>query len=344
MTNCLKEFEIPVVVFFFTRDDLILQVIDRISQVKPKKLYLFSDGGRNETEHKKVIECRNKVENAINWECNVIKNYSDKNRGVYESIGKGAQWVFEQEEKAIFLEDDNLPEISFFEYCKEMLERYELDNRILWVCGTNYLEKFEPSDGSSYMFTKHLLPCGWASWANKFLKYYDGDLEGLENPGLIEKIKYSYENKQLFKQQLYNFYGTYYKIRNKKPVSWDYQMCFSIRANSVYGISPKYNQIKNIGVDERSTHGGTSLSKVMTRRFCGMGSKELTFPLKHPKYVIMDNEYEKKVGNIILQPLYRRIMYVVVRKIKIFLGFNKYESFSLKSLQDKIKERLRCEN
>ena len=51
-------FDIPVVVFFFTRDDLILQVIERISQVKPKKIYLFSDGGRTVEEHRTVLKCR----------------------------------------------------------------------------------------------------------------------------------------------------------------------------------------------------------------------------------------------------------------------------------------------
>ena len=338
MSDKMNNFEIPVVVFFFTRDDLILQVIDRISKVKPQKIYLFSDGGRNPEEHKKVLDCRKKVEKALNRECEVIKNYAEKNRGVYESIGKGAQWVFEHEEKAIFLEDDNLPELSFFRYCKELLELYENDDRILWICGTNYLESFEPSDGSSYMFTKHLLPCGWASWSNKFLRYYDGELNGLEEPGIEEKIKYSYENKALFKQQIYNFNGTYYKLRNNKDVSWDYQMCFSLRANSVYGISPKKNQIKNIGVDERSTHGGTSLKKVMTRRFCGMGSKELEFPLKHPKFVIVDNEYESRISNIILQPLSMRIIYSIVRKIKPLLGFEKYESVSLRAIKEKVKK------
>ena len=333
----MERFSMPVVLFFFKREDLILQVLERVAQVKPCKLYLFSDGGRNEKEWEIVNHCRDKVEESINWDCEIIRNYADKNRGVYESIGKGALWVFERESQAIFLEDDNLPEISFFQYCKEMLDMYKNDSRILWVCGTNYLEKFSPSDGSSYMFTKHLLPCGWASWSNKFTEFYDGELKGLETPEIIEQLKYSYEDKRLFRQQLYNFQGTYDKLRSGKSVSWDHQMCFSLRYHNVLGISPKFNQIKNIGVDMRSTHGGTSLNKVMTRRFCGMESIPMEFPLKHPTHIMVNNFYEKSIGNIILQPFFKRVIYKIVRIIKPLFGFGKYDSVSLVELKKKIR-------
>lgn len=332
----MEAFNIPIVLFFFKREDLILQVLERVAQVKPRKLYLFSDGGRSEEEWKIVKKCRESVEKKIDWECDVVRNYADVNRGVYESIGKGAMWVLSHEDMAIFLEDDNLPEITFFEYCKQMLQKYKNDNRILWVCGTNYLEEYYPVDNSSYMFTKHLLPCGWASWSEKFLSMYDGDLNGLEEEGILDNLKYSYENKALYRQQLYNFKGTYEKIRSAKMVSWDHQMCFSLRCNNVLGISPCRNQIKNIGVDSRSTHGGTSLNKVMTKRFCGMESKQLSLPLKHPKHVMVDSTYEKLICKIITQPLHRRIIYRIVRAIKPIFGFGKYDSVSLKKIKENI--------
>ena len=165
-------FDIPVVVFFFNRPDMILQIMDRIAQVKPRRMYLFCDGGRNEAEWELVHACRRAVEARIDWDCEIIRNYADTNRGVYETIGKGACWVFQREEKAIFLEDDNLPELTFFPYCREMLERYENDRRVLWVCGTNYLQKYQPADGSSYVFTKHLLPCGIVGGAAWFIYYF----------------------------------------------------------------------------------------------------------------------------------------------------------------------------
>ena len=329
-------FDIPVVVFFFNRPDLILQIMDRIAQVKPRRMYLFCDGGRTEAEWELVHTCRRAVEARIDWDCEIIRNYAEKNRGVYETIGKGACWVFQQEEKAIFLEDDNLPEVTFFPYCREMLERYEKDRRVLWVCGTNYLQKYQPADGSSYVFTKHLLPCGWASWASKFPEMYDGDLQQLKKPGMLEKLRFSYENKALFRQQIYNMEGTWEKLRSGSRVSWDHQMCFSIRASSAYGISPMHNQIRNIGADERSTHGGTGMHKVMTRRFCGIESYPLDFPLVHPDCVMMDPHFEQATANIILMPLGRRFLVKVIRIIKPLFGFGKYESVSLAALRNKL--------
>ncbi len=332
-------FDIPIVVFFFNRDDLIVKIIDRISEIKPKKMYLMSDAGRNPEEAEMVNKTRAAVEQRITWDCEIVKNYAETNRGVYQSIGKGAQWVFEREREAIFLEDDNLPELTFFAYCKELLEKYRDDNRILWICGTNYLTDYTPADGSSYMFTKHLLPCGWASWSHKFLRYYDGEMNGMEAKKIEKLLCYSYEDKALYRQQIYNFKGTYYKLRHSQRVSWDHQMCFSLRYNNMLGISPSKNQIKNIGADERSTHGGTGLNKVMTRRFCGMDSKPLEFPLIHPDHVMVDAEYEYKIGKIILQPLSKRIVYKIVRLIKPFLGFGPYDSVSLAAIKKKFKRQ-----
>ena len=303
----MEQFDIPVCLFIFQRKDTVLRIIDRISQVKPKKIYLMSDQGRNEEEKKRVQECREAVEGAINWNCEVIKDYAAENRGVFENIGMGAMRVFSQEEVAIFLEDDNLPEITFFSYCKQMLEKYKDNDRVVWICGTNYLGKYESSSGESYMFTQHLLPCGWASWRKKYTKYYDSFFDTF-NETIKERIKPLYRNNPLYKQQMEVIQREYDRMKNGERFrSWDYQMCLSIRANDLVGISPANNQIKNIGVDAFSEHGGVTFADKMTKRFCGMDSYPLEFPLKEPQTVLMDPIYEKRIGNIILYPLDWRI-------------------------------------
>lgn len=325
----MKNFDIPIVLFFFRRSEKIVKIIEVLSVIKPQKLYLISDGPRNSSEEIEVNNCREAVENAINWNCNIIKNYAPVNKGVYDRIGLGAKWVFEQEEKAIFLEDDNLPDQSFFKFCEELLEKFVDDSRVLWICGTNYLENYEPEDGASYVFTKHLMPCGWASWSDKFQKYYDGELELLNDKSLVERIKKQYTNKALSRQQLHSFYRTKHLLNvDPRSSSWDHQMAFSIRAHNVFGIAPKVNLIKNIGVDEFSEHGGNSFSNEMTRRFCGMDLLSLEFPLVHPKTVLQDIEYERKIGNLILYPFHIRLGRNVIRLIKPILGINKYDSFN----------------
>lgn len=316
-----KEFNIPIALIIFKRKDTVLQIVKRLKEVGAKKIYLISDQGRNEEEIQKVREARQAIEAAIDWDCDVEKNYAESNRGVYGNIALGAKWVFEREKWAIFLEDDNLPELTFFPYCEELLERYENDTRIMWICGTNYLGKCQPYDGASYMFTKHMLPCGWASWSKKFLKFYDGEIELFRDPCVRKRFLEDFPNKAM--RDVYEAPLLRYEKELKEgkyPYSWDYQMCLTVRANSMFGISPACNQIKNIGVDMDSEHGGNSMNKVMTRRFCGMPSYPLELPLKHPKAVMTDLEYEKKINYIVTPPLYMRLRHIIAKSLKCLMG------------------------
>lgn len=315
----MNQFDIPVVLFIFKRDKAV-DIVKRISQVKPKKLYIMADQGRNDKEKEEALLCRKMVEDAIDWDCEVVKNYAEENRGVYENIGMGAIWVLRREKWAIFLEDDNLPEVTFFDFCSEMLQRYEDDSRVLWICGTNYLGDYKPQSGHSYVFTRHMLPCGWASWSNKFEKFYDGELKLTENDVVMQNIGDVYCNKKVFKQYKFSWMGEKHKMINGgKPVSWDYQMDFSIKANNLFGICPCKNQIKNIGVDEFSIHGGSSFTGVMTRRFCGMDSYPLEFPLNHPQSLLIDPVFERKIGKIILYPLRYRVRFGIIRAVRKIL-------------------------
>lgn len=320
----MEQFDIPIVVFLFKRTEKTVRIIKEISKVKPKKLYLIADGPRNEEEVSLVNECRNSVENEINWNCEIIKNYAQVNQGVYDRIAEGALWVFSKEDYAIFLEDDNLPELTFFPFCKELLQKYKEDSRVFWICGTNYLKEYEPADGSSYLFTQNMLPCGWASWGEKFRKFYDGRLELWKDVDVKRKVEFSYFDKRLLKQDMLHWDMELERMQNSlRPISWDYQMSFSIRAHGLYGIVPKYNQIRNIGVDNFSIHGGSSLEFEMTKRFCELESKSLEFPLIHPNVILSEPEFELRTTRIILYPFKIRFRRDASLWIKKTLGLKK---------------------
>ena len=137
----------------------------------------------------------------------------------------------------------------------------------------------------------------------------------------------TYKSKPLLKQRLQSLDGEYHRKETlNKFKSWDYQMLFSLRSNDMLGISPVYNQIRNIGADEFSTHGGTSLDKIMTKRFCEIPTRELEFPLKHPKHIAIDQDYERLIGNIILFPLKMRIKIQINLWVKKVLHLDTYSS------------------
>jgi len=171
------------------------------------------------------------------------------------------------------------------------------------------------------MFTRHMLPCGWASWSNKFLEFYDGEIELFKDPYIRERFLAEFPNKAMrdvYERPLLRYEKEL--AQGKQPYSWDYQMCLTVRANSMFGISPVCNQIKNIGVDMDSEHGGNSMTKVMTRRFCGMPSYPLEFPLKHPKAVMTNLDYEEKINKVVTPPLYMQLRHTVASLLKLLLG------------------------
>lgn len=331
----MASFRVPVALFLFRRSETLPRIVSVLREVQVKKLYLICDQGRNEAECEQVSAVRQIIDKEIDWDCEVVKYYAEENRGVLRNIGDGAQWVFQREEKAIFLEDDNLPEATFFSFCEEMLNRYEDDDRVLWVCGSNYLGDMEAFEyGHSYFFSQMLLPCGWASWSSKFTKFYDSRLAGLDDPVKVANFRNSYDDKRLLAQENRSILRTKCRIENDiARASWDYQMIFSLRANHMYGIVPSKNQIRNIGVDAISEHGGNTMKNVMTERFCENETFPLSFPLSHPSD--FSAPFEDSLKGIILAPLKYRVRGNVGALLKRALRMNEGESFTLQ-----LKERM----
>lgn len=323
----MGSFNVPVALFLFKRAEKSVEIIRRISEIKPEKIYLLSDGGRDEKEKSEVEQCRKAVEKAIDWNCEVIKKYESSNVGVYNNIAGGAKWVLLREERAIFLEDDNLPELTFFSFCEELLEKYKEDTRVLWICGTNYLQQYEPKDGSSYLFTKNMMPCGWATWANKFSRFYDGELKLWQSEYVRKRLRLEYPYKKLYYQDKYNIEYEIDALESSgRFYSWDYQMAFTMRVHNLYAIVPKYNQITNIGVDSFSTHGGSSNKNIMVERFCGLPTKPLVFPLTHPSVFLTDEDFEISIARITCDPRFFSIRSMLSRFIRSIFKIRKSES------------------
>ena len=322
-----KKFNIPVVLFTFKRSNTLERILNVLKEVNVSKLYLFSDNGRNDEEKALVNETRKQILKMIDWDCEVIKEFADENQGVFNQIGMGAKHVFEKEEKAIFLEDDNLSEASFFRYCEEMLNKYQDDEKVLWVCGTNYEEESKYLE-TDYVFTKHMLPCGWASWSNKFNKYYLTSFSILNDKANRKKIKKAYEYKWLYRQQIRNFRCEKYREdHNRRFLSWDFHMALTLRYFDLYGIAPKYNQIRNIGIDDFSTHGGNSKKKPNTAKFCEIPTHPMPEVLNGPKEVTIHKEFEKRITKIVLVPLYIRLLFPFITLAKKILRMYPDKSF-----------------
>src|SRR3546814_14609439 len=83
-------------------------------------LCLVADGARPDRpgEAELCAEVRQLAE-AVDWPCEVRTDFSPVNLGCGKRISSGLNWVFEQVEEAIILEDDTRPEPCFFRFRSE---------------------------------------------------------------------------------------------------------------------------------------------------------------------------------------------------------------------------------
>lgn len=285
--------DVPVCVFVYKRPDLVEKLINALSEIRPSILYVMSDGPREEKDMVLIEEVRLLIDNMIDWDCKVYKMYSEKNVGVYGNIALKIRDFFKDNDVGIFLEEDNLPSRSLMEFMTLALEKYEHEEQVLWINGSNLLLE---SDFGEYIggFTKKLQPCGWASWGYKFVRYYNWDLDkwGDRNyrKRIIENLSGTYQRVRYFRA----FSKEYENHRKgKRYSSWDHHMYLTLLEYDLLGFTPKVNLIENTGVDERSEHGGFSAEIEGTSFYAPHSKGELNLKLPYPKVSDVKNYNER---------------------------------------------------
>lgn len=229
----------PILFLIFNRLDSTQKVFEQIKIAKPPKLYLASDGPRASTsgEDETVNAVRKWVLENIDWDCDVKTLFREENLGCGKAVSGAITWFFSQEESGIILEDDCLPEQSFFRYCEELLDYYKDDKRIWHITGDNPLGIYE-NGNASYYFAKIQHCWGWASWADRW-KYYNFDLKNYD-----KKYIKNFSKNIFVKRYWLNILKM---MQNDEIDTWDYQWAFEIIKHSGLCINPCKNLISNIG-------------------------------------------------------------------------------------------------
>lgn len=277
----MKQLEVPVIFIFFNRKQVTMETLEAISKVKPKKLYLVSDGAREdkENEAKVVADLRNDVEKRIDWECEIIKNYAESNMGCKQRVASGISWVFSQEEMAIIVEDDVVALPGFFYFCEELLIKYKDESRIYCISGHKVYDDYEIEN--SYIFSRHPNIWGWATWRRAWNQYNDDieDWNKIKQSNVIENF-YNQKVAKIYKKLLEKAY-------TGEVDTWDYIWTADVVKNNGLGIVPKTNLIKNIGFNDLdATHTKGDSPYTFARQ-------DLEFPLAHPKDIVRNEEYDR---------------------------------------------------
>ena len=269
----------PVCFIIFNRPDVTERVFQKIREAKPPKLLVVADGARTNKagEEEKCLAAR-AIINQVDWKCEVLTNYSEINLGCRKRIYTGLNWVFDQVEEAIILEDDCLPHPTFFRFCEESLEKYRHNSRIMLVSGQN-LQFGQKRRNYSYYFSRYNHCWGWATWKRAW-QHYDDTMalwpQFRDENWLLTHL----QDEEALRYWSLVFQGVYEGFD-----TWDSPWLFACWLNQGLSILPNLNLVSNIGFGEEATH-----TKDADPIFSNMAVEEMQFPLKHPPFIIRDSQ------------------------------------------------------
>ena len=179
--NQENKFKTPILIIAWKRPKQTKELIGKIKQINPSKLYIACDGPKNENiiEDNKVKATREILLKSFE-EINSKKYlFSNDNQGCKLGVSNAISWFFEHEREGIILEDDCIPHLDFFVFCQEMLETYRNDERIWSITGHNQQNNIQRGNGT-YYFSKYPRSWGWATWKRCWAKY-DRDITDWPN-------------------------------------------------------------------------------------------------------------------------------------------------------------------
>jgi hypothetical protein len=236
-------FDTPILFLIYKRPDKTLKVFEEIRKIKPRQLFVVGDGPKSIDQQAQCQLARDVIL-KVDWDCEVKTLFREKNIGSKYSVSSGIDWFFSYVDEGIILEDDCLPNDSFFFFCAELLERYRTNLKIMHISGSNLNDNIN-LDNTTYHFSRYPVTWGWATWKRAWSNY---DLE-LEDSKFYYKLIEKRFNDPFERRVWKTVLRTLHQLD-----AWDYQWIFAILKANGLCANTNHNFVVNIGFDEGATH------------------------------------------------------------------------------------------
>lgn len=276
---------VPVVLFVFNRPETTARVFEAIRAAAPRTLFVFADGPRGDHPEDAVLCAETRaVTERVDWPCDVTRDYADMNRGTPARIADGLASVFAAHERAIVLEDDCLPDPTFFPFCETLLAHYATDERVMTIGGSR--PSRIPAALGSYSVSRYPLIWGWATWRRAW-QHFDLAMAAWPTAamdGTLDRILGSPRAARYWAFVLDRNY------RDARHRSWDYSWLFASWLRDGFSIVPASNLVSNIGFGAGAVHCTDAASPEAARPLAPM-----PFPLIHPADVVCDTTIDDAI-------------------------------------------------
>tara|TARA_Y100000815_G_C13333802_1_gene497041 strand:+ start:1272 stop:2081 length:810 start_codon:yes stop_codon:yes gene_type:complete len=216
------------------------------SSVSEIELFIFSDGAKNESSVKQVIEVRQYLKRIEGFKSIVIYE-SEVNNGLAKSVIDGVTRMFKTYNQIIVLEDDLIVSSNFFSYMNQSLMCYKNHREIISISGYKPPFFLDETYDKDVFFARRNTSWGWATWKDRW-ELLDWDI--------IEKgtVLNTFRKKYNFFQLGANLLPMYYKQKNRKIDSWSIRFTLNQYKLNMYTVYPVLNKVINIGFGDDATH------------------------------------------------------------------------------------------
>jgi hypothetical protein len=270
----------PLLLIIFNREATTRRLIDRLRAIKPDRIYVAADGPRANAplDAERCRRCRQVID-EIDWPCEIRRRFSEVNQGCRWGPANALNWFFQQEDAGIILEDDILPDPTFFPFCEEMLKRYASSPGIGCISGYNFLPPVE----ASYFFSRIPLIWGWATWRDRWQKYDEVCADFDRNFAALSLRPWlSAHDERDIKRKISDCYHD----RNPIP-TWDFLWTFAVWSEHMIAVLPGHSLTSNIGIGADATHTQTEAPFMLA------SSQPMRFPLQHPEKISADQRVDR---------------------------------------------------
>lgn len=298
----------PVVAIVFNRPRETARLLKSLAQIKPGLLFVIGDGPRTgkpaDSENVKEVRA---LFHKLPWNCEVRADWSDTNMGCHRRVSSGLTWVFSNVPEAIILEDDCIPDQTFFPFCEELLVRFRDDRRVASICGTNYLPHASPAGDPSYYFSNYNLFWGWATWKRAW-DLYDDSMGFMQSPHFTARLR------QITGSRRGVFYWKWILqlVREGRRSSWGFRWLLSMWRQNGLCIFPSTSLVENVGLGGNATHTANSAYSLQPCR-------PMTFPLIHPTDVFAHPAYDLELENSFYSRSFRQRLKWLLVKLQVYV-------------------------
>ncbi len=266
-----QELEVAILVLAFNRPDFLASLLKIVEAAQPTKVYVAVDGPR--TGNMGDLEAHAEIARILREKKSTLPLKTlirRQNLGCKVAVSSAIDWFFQNEDRGIILEDDCHPDLSFFDFCREMLARYENDSQIVSISGYRAMKK--PHPRGSVTFSVYPQVWGWATWKHAW-SGYDSSLVDWPN-----RRDSNWLCKEKGMNPLARAYWTRkFDLTHRGEVdTWDYQFTYLSLSRNGLSVIPPVNLVRNVGFDERSTHVKKRNRKQTNQEVAGI--KSITVP------------------------------------------------------------------